>query len=194
MRVSARADVSLTPPRLEVERSAQDAVLGAAAAAVEIVAFGDLRNGRYAAFARTFARVRETFGDRVRIVFKNLPSIDGDSMAAAGAGQCARAQGKFWAFHDVILTIGGPLGPTRLKEAASEAKLDREAFDACLDAAEFRSVVQDAVAEAGRYGIGASPSFLVNGRLAPEPPPFLPPFEFFTRVIEEELAGQRTTR
>ena len=41
--------------------------------------------------------------------------------------------------------------------------------------------------EAIRYGLHVSPSFLVNGRLAPEPPPFLPPFEFFTRLVEEEL-------
>jgi len=36
--------------------------------------------------------------------------------------------------------------------------------------------------------VKASPSFLVNGRLAPEPPPFLPPFDFFKRIIEEELS------
>jgi protein-disulfide isomerase len=193
-RVSARAEVFLTPPRIEVERTPQDAVLGPASAAVEIVAFGDLRNGRYAAFARAFGRVRETFGDRVRLVFKNLPAIDGDSSAAAEAGQCAHAQGKFWPFHDIVLTLPGPLGPTRLKESAGKAGLDRDRFDACVDRGEFRVAIQQAIAEAARYDVQASPSFLVNGRLAPDPPAFLPPFEFFTRLIEEELARQRTVR
>jgi hypothetical protein len=42
--------------------------------------------------------------------------------------------------------------------------------------------------EAERYGIQSSPSFLINGRLAPPPPPFLSPFDFFKRLVEEELA------
>ena len=45
-------------------------------------------------------------------------------------------------------------------------------------------------AEASRYGIASGPAVLVNGRLAPPPPPFLPPFEYFTRLIEEELQRQ----
>ena len=32
--------------------------------------------------------------------------------------------------------------------------------------------------------------FLVNGRLAPTPPPFLMPFDYFKRLIEEELSEQ----
>jgi protein-disulfide isomerase len=51
-------------------------------------------------------------------------------------------------------------------------------------------MVREAVDEATRYGVKSSPSFFVNGRLAPEPPPFLPPFDFFKRIIEEELSRQ----
>ena len=54
----------------------------------------------------------------------------------------------------------------------------------------MRGVVQQALDEARRYGVQTSPSFLINGRLAPDPPPFLPPFDFFKRLIEEELGLQ----
>ena len=190
MRVSTRADVLLPPPRIEVASSDADPSLGPASAAVQIVAFGDLRNGRYAAFAQTFGRVRETFGDRVRVVFKHLPAGDPESLAAAEAAACAQAQaqGKFWAFHDRVIEQSGPLGATRTAELAAAAGLDRAAFEACRDSGRFRRAIHDALEEARRYDVSASPSFLVNGRLAPVPPPFLPPFEFFTRLIEEELA------
>ncbi len=75
----------------------------------------------------------------------------------------------------------------RLRQAAGEAGLDTGRFDACLANGATRRTILDALEEAVRYGLHVSPSFLVNGRLAPEPPPFLPPFEFFTRLIEEEL-------
>ena len=51
-------------------------------------------------------------------------------------------------------------------------------------------VIQQAMQEAGRYGVQSSPNFLVNGRRAPEPPPLVPPLEFLSRIIEEELMRQ----
>jgi protein-disulfide isomerase len=189
MRVSTRADVLLPPPRIEVASSDADPSLGPAAAAVQIVAFGDLRNGCYAvrASVRPGARdLRRPSAGRVQ----HLPAGDPESLAAAEAAACAQAQapGRFWAFHDRVIEQSGPLGATRTAELAAAAGLDRAAFEACRDSGRFRRAIHDAIEEARRYDITGSPSFLVNGRLAPVPPPFLPPFEFFTRLIEEELA------
>jgi predicted DsbA family dithiol-disulfide isomerase len=73
---------------------------------------------------------------------------------------------------------------------ATDIGLNRAAFDPCLDRDEFASQIRQAVGEAERYAVTSSPSFLVNGKLAPAPPSFLPPHEFFTRIIEEELLRQ----
>ena len=40
------------------------------------------------------------------------------------------------------------------------------------------------------HDLPGTPSILVNGRLAPEPPAFLPPFDYLKRLVEEELAAQ----
>ena len=190
MNVSTRVENFLAAPRVVVERTAQDAVLGPATAPVELVAFGDLQNTEYARFARAFGRVRETFGDRLRVVFKNLPTLGPSSVAAAEAAQCALSQGKFWPYHDALLVPPGIVSATQFKRAAGDLSLDATAFDACVDRGAMRSVVQQALDEARRYGLEKSPSFLINGRLAPDPPPFLPPFDFFKRLIEEELGLQ----
>jgi protein-disulfide isomerase len=190
MRLSTRADVLLPPPRIEVVTSDADPSLGPAGAAVQIIAFGDLRNSRYAAFAQAFGRLRETFGNRVRVVFKHLPTVAPESLAASEAAACAQEQGKFWPFHDRVVAESGPLGPTRTAELAAAVGLERAAFDACRETGRFRRAIHEALDEARRYDVSASPSFLVNGRLAPVPPPFLPPFEFFTRLVEEELVSQ----
>ena len=190
MKVSTRAEVFLAAPRVQVDRSAQDPALGPAAAAVEIVAFGDFQSVEYARFAQAFGRVRETFGDRIRLVFKHLPALRPESVAVAEAAACAHAQGKFWAYHDALLAQAGPVDAARLKQVSIDVGLDRPAFDACVDRVEFGSAIRHALDEAERYAIVSSPSFLVNGRLAPTPPSFLPPFEFFKRIIEEELLRQ----
>lgn len=190
IKVSTRVENFLAAPRVPVERTAQDAVAGPASAAVELVAFGDFHNTVYARFAGAFARIMETFGDRLRLVVKNLPTLGDASVAAAEAAQCALAQDKFWPYHDALLKPPGIARADGFKRAASGLGLDTTAFDACLDRGATRDIVRRALDEARRYGLQKSPSFLINGRLAPEPPPFLPPFDFFKRLIEEELGLQ----
>ena len=203
--VSTNAELALDPPRIAVRRTVQDAALGPETAPVELIVFGDFQSAGYARSAAVFGRVRETYGDRVRIVFKHLPppdnpasiqagqaaqcaNLQGRSLRQAGqAAQCANLQGRFWPFHDALLSRPALLDVVRLRQAAGEAGLDVDRFNACLAGGAARRTIMDALEEAIRYGLHTSPSFLVNGRLAPEPPPFLPPFEFFTRLVEEEL-------
>lgn len=186
--ISINANLALDPPRVAVAQSAQDATLGPAAAAVELVVFGDFASPDYGRFAAVFGRIRETWGDRVRLVFKHLPPPDRPAaVEAARAAQCANLQEGFWPFHDALLSRPAVLTAFRLRQAAGEAGLDTARFDACLTDEATRRTILDAIEEALGYGLHQSPSFLVNGRLAPEPPPFLPPFGFFTRLVEEEL-------
>lgn len=192
MKLSTSAEVLLMAPRVEVERSEGDAALGPAAAPVEIVVFGDFESEGYAVLASAFGRVRDMFGERLRLVFKNLPVLGPESQSVAEAAACANAQDRFWPFHDAVVTQPGPFGPSRLKQIARDAKLTADLFDACVDGGQSRAVVRQAVDEAARYGIDTSPSVLVNGRLAPPPPPFLPPFEYLKRLVEEAL--QRLTK
>jgi protein-disulfide isomerase len=190
MKVSTRAEVLLAPPRVEVDRTPQDAALGSDSAPVVLVAFGDLVSASYARFAQAFGKLIETFDGRVRLVFKNLPLVGPSSIAAAEAAQCANTQGRFWQYHNAVVLPPGAVDGVRLKQAAADAGLNRAAFEACVERRRYQPVIKDAIDEATRYGITSVPSFLVNGRLVPEPPPFLPPFDFLKRVVEEELSRQ----
>ena len=189
-KVSTRADILLDPPAVAVEHAADDPVLGPATAPVEVVMFGDFQSPAYARHALTVPRVRDLFGARVRFVFKHFPANDPASIQAAEAAACANLQGKFWPFHDTLLGKAGALDAARFKSVATEVGLDRQRFDACLDGEQTRDRIGLALEETRRYDIPAPGSLLVNGRLAPEPPAFLPPFEFFKRLVEEELARQ----
>ena len=189
-KVSTRADIVLDAPSVTVEHPADDPAIGPATAPVEVVMFGDFQDATYARYALTVPRVRDLFGARVRFVFKHFPANDPASIHAAEAAACANLQGKFWLFHDTLLGKAGALDASRFKSVASDVGLNRPAFDACLDGEQMRERLGQSLEETRRYDIPAAGSLLVNGRLAPEPPAFLPPFEFFKRLVEEELARQ----
>jgi protein-disulfide isomerase len=189
-KVSTRAETLLTGPRVSVARSADDPVLGPDTAPVQLVVFGDFESPAYGQYAAALPRVRDLFGGRLSIVFKHLPLTSSAAFAAAEAAACANQQGKFWAFHDRLLAEAGALDTERYKKVASDVGLDRSGFDACIDGDTMRARVNSAIDEAHRYAIPGSPAFLVNGRLAGDPPSFLPPYEYFKRTIEAELARQ----
>ncbi|MGC4084377.1 MAG: thioredoxin domain-containing protein [Vicinamibacterales bacterium] len=134
--------------------------------------------------------MRELFGARLRVVFKFFPANDAASIASAEAAACANLQGKFWAFHDTLLGAAGALDAARFKKVGADIGVDRPRFDACIDREETRDRIGLALEEVRRYDLPGTPSILVNGVLAPDPPAFLPPFEFFKRLVEEELARQ----
>ena len=88
--VSINAALALDAPRVAVERTPQDARLGPQTAPVELVVFGDFQNADYGRFTAAFGRVRETYGDRVRIVFKHLPPPDRPRRDPGRAGRAVR--------------------------------------------------------------------------------------------------------
>lgn len=189
-KVSTRADILLEAPRVDVARVADDPALGIPVAPVELAMFGDFQSPVYARLAAAVPRMRELFGARVRVVFKQFPANDPASIAAAEAAACANLQGKFWAFHDGLLGEAGELSVARFKQVAARIGVDQAKFDSCLDTEQTRDRIGQSLDEVGRYELPGPGSILVNGRLAPEPPAFLPPFEYLKRLVEEELAAQ----
>jgi len=189
-KVSTRADTLLIAPKVDVEHAADDPAIGPQGAPVEIVLFGDFQSRTYARIALTLPRVRDLFGARVRFVFKHFPANDPTSIAAAEAAACANLQEKFWPFHDTLLGQAGALDRARFTSVATAIGADRTKFDACVDREETRERIGLALEETRRYDLPGPGSILVNGRLAPEPPAFLPTFEYLKRLVEEEVARQ----
>ena len=101
--------------------------------------------------------------------------------------------GKFWAYHDALVAPG-IVNAARLTDSATSAGLNREAFSGRVDRRQFREAIPKALDQPDRYDICANPSFLVNGWLAPPPPPFLAPYDYFKLLIEEELGRLASNR
>lgn len=137
----------------------------------------------------TLRALGERYGDRLRIVFRDLP-IPGTHENAAGAAEaagCAQEQGRFWEMHGALFASQGDLGRDGLRRRAREAGLSLEAFEACLASGRRREEWRDDAAEAARHGVAGTPAFFVNGRLLLG----ARPLEELVRVVEEELSRVR---
>jgi protein-disulfide isomerase len=175
----------LDTPRQQMNLSPDDPTQGSADAPVTLVEYSDFQCPFCAQVVPTLKRVQQTYGDKVRIVWKNFPltAIHPQAFGAAQAGRCAQEQGMFWELHDVLFANQQALQPESLKTHALAAGLDPAAFDACLDSGQHADAVQAQMDIAMALGVVSTPAVFVNGRLVSG----AQPFDAFAKIIDEEL-------
>lgn len=176
------ARVLLEPPRTQV--AATGPSKGPDGAPITIVEFSDFECPFCSRVNPTLAQVQQTYGDKVRIVFRQFPlAIHANAQKAAEASLCAHAQGKFWQMHDLMFTAQRELGVDQLKAKASQLGLDTESFNQCLDSGEYADEVRADMAEGTAAGVSGTPAMFINGI----PISGAVPYEQVSAVIDAEL-------
>ena len=160
------------------------AFLGPADAPVTIVEFTDYQCPYCGMHSReNLSRLMERYQDQIRYVVLNFPitSIHPGAAQAGQAAECAASQGRFWEYHDMLFQNQGSQDNKGLKGMARQVGLDGDAFDICLDSgAQSQRVIEDY--ETGRsYGVRATPTFFINGRMLEG---FLP-FDDFKAIVDQ---------
>ena len=155
-------------------------------APVTIVEFSDFECPYCSRVVPTLEQIIETYGDRVRLVFRQFPlnNIHPNAQKAAEASLCANDQGKFWEMHDLMFKEQKSLELEQLKEKAARLELDVEAFNGCLDSSKYADVVMSDQESASQIGVSGTPALFINGRFLSG----AQPYEQLSAVIDEELA------
>jgi protein-disulfide isomerase len=176
-------------PRNTIEVTADDPSIGSASAPVTLVEFSDFQCPFCQRVAPTLKQVKEKYGDKVRVVWKDFPltQIHPQAFKAGEAAHCAADQGKFWEYHDRLFANQQALQPNDLKKHATDLGLDATAFASCLDTSKYGERVRDGVAEGSRLGVNSTPTIYINGRVLSG----AQPFETFVSVIDEELSKSK---
>jgi protein-disulfide isomerase len=183
LRGKAGVRVLLEPLRVAVQPGA-GAARGPVGARVTIVEFSDFQCPYCARVRPTIDRLQLTYGDRIRMVYRDFPlPMHPQAAKAAEAGACAREQGKFWEMHDRIFENQARLQVSDLKRYAGELGLELPAFEQCLDSGRHAADWKRDLEEGARYGVSATPAFFINGR----PLVGALPFESFAQIIDDEL-------
>jgi protein-disulfide isomerase len=173
----------LEPWRTEVAEGGGPA-MGPDTAPVTIIEFSDFQCPYCQRLAPTIDKIKEDYGDQVRVVFRQFPlPIHDNAQKAAEASLCANEEGKFWEMHDAMFANIRALGVDQLKQKAAELGLNAETFADCLDSGKFADQVATDLSDGRAAGVSGTPAMFVNGR-------FLSgavPYDQIAAVIDEEL-------
>jgi protein-disulfide isomerase len=177
--------VLLDPPRQTIELTQHDPASGPADAPVTIVEFSDFQCPYCSRVNPTLTKLKATYGDKIRIVFKDFPLPNhAQAPKAAEAGHCAGEQNKYWEMHDRMFANQQALQVPQLKEHATALGLEMPKFNECLDSGKYADAVKTDLAYGETLGVSSTPTLFVNGR----PVVGAQPYEYFQSVIDEELA------
>jgi protein-disulfide isomerase len=192
----AGAAINLSPNSL-IQSGAP--LLGKPTAPITIVEFGDFQCEFCDRFAKqTEPKINSTYIEtgKVNMIFKNFVTHGPDSLTAAMAAQCAKDQGKFWSFYDILYKNQGPensgwANADNLKKFALQISgLDKQKFNSCLDSAKYKSLVDRDNALAISSGFQGTPTFVIEKSDGSKAEKLLGayPFPSFQAIIDKKLS------
>ena len=158
-------------------------------APVTVVEFSDYQCPFCGRVTPTLKRLRDTYGDRLRIIWKDFPlrDIHPNASKAAEAAHCAGEQGKYWEYHDKLFASQSALAPDSLKEHAASLGIDPAAFSACLESSRYAARILQGIEEGRTLGIDSTPTLFINGRKIDGA--LERPYYDYALVLEQERGG-----
>ncbi len=165
---SAHPVTGPTPPPL-----AAALTLGRPNAPVTIVEFGDYQCTNCGVFARDTepSLIRKYVNTGVvRLLWRDFPWVDAQSVRAAVAARAAGMQGKFWAYHDYLFAHqfpdehSGLVTDAYLRSVARRLGLNVTLFNRDLTSPALTTAVRADRAFGQQLGVPGTPAFLIGGR------------------------------
>ena len=160
-------------------------ILGSETATVTIVEWSDFQCPFCGRVSPTLEKIREEYGDQVRLAFKHLPlAIHPQAKAAHAAAEAAHRQGKFWEMHDLIFTNQRDLKVETLEGYAASIDLDMDQYRRDVSAKDVLDRISEDMEQAQSLGVTGTPSFFINGKFLSG----AQPYAIFKRSIDAALA------
>jgi len=183
------------PPNPGIPGAEPAHTLGPTTAPVHIEEFGDFECPPCGVFHPILDQMREEFGDKLHITFREFPLVPTHqhALAAASAAEAAGLQGKFWEMHKLLYDR-----QQKWKEEfdvrpvfegyAKEIGLDVERFKRDVGS----DLVQQRIFQDGKrghsLGVKGTPTVFMNGR---EVPFDQLPAESFRLVIQKQIEAAK---
>jgi protein-disulfide isomerase len=169
----AAAPAAAPAGKVAIDVRPDDPAKGSPKAPVTLVLFSDFQCPYCSRVEPTLKQVEQTYGDKVRIVWKHLPlPFHPNALPAAEAAEAAREQGKFWPMHEKLFAGQRELSPAAYEKWAKEIGLDLGRFKASVAAGRNKARIQEDAAQAGRVGATGTPTMYVNGEKVEGAVPF----------------------
>jgi protein-disulfide isomerase len=161
-------------------------VRGTQSALVTIVEFADFECPFCRRADATIESLRQTYGDKIRFVWKNYPlSFHPHARSAANLAlevRAAKGDAAFWRVHDDLIKATS-LEDDSLADIGKKAGLTDRQIASAKSANAYQGVIDDDYELAEDVGVRGAPHFLINGRKLVG----AQPIDKFTHIIDQEL-------
>jgi protein-disulfide isomerase len=158
-------------------------VRGPADAPVTIVMFSDFECSFCDEAFHTVSELQAEYPQKIRFVYKALPlDRHENALEAALVGHSAKAQGKFWEFHDLVFS-GQGIDPETIDAYVREVGLDVARVERELESLAYAPDLRRDMRVAKRLKLTSTPVFFINGRMLPG----ARPKHIFRHFIDQEL-------
>lgn len=164
-----------------------DAIKGNPDAKITIIEFSDYQCPYCAKAEATLKKIAENYSDKVRFVYRDFPlDFHDNAQKAAEATECAKEQGRFWEYHDLLFAKQDKWSEDskEFKKYAKDLGLNESQFAQCLDSGKYKEEVKKDLSDGEAVGVSGTPAFFINGRKLVG----AQPYEEFKNIIDDELA------
>ena len=130
-----------------------------------LVEYGDYECPHCGAAHPVVKALKAVMEDALRFVYGHFPltQIHPHAFLAAQSAECAGAQRKDWAMHDMLFAHQDALEVPDLVQYAMASRLDVERFEQDLASQRFVPKVQQDFRGGVRSGVNGTPTFFING-------------------------------
>ncbi len=159
---------------------------GSDRASVTICTFFEYRCPHCAQLEPLLQQVLGQYMDKVKIVFKYLPS-EGDALSfkVAAAAFAAREQNKFMEYHEGLFASTDKLDDLKLQALAAELGLDMKKFNIDMQSPSVQGIINRDIGEAVKAEVSGIPAVFINGKRLENHT-----LEGFQQMIDAELNKQ----
>ncbi len=187
LRAAAELDLRMPYPdlpRVDVEITSDDPIIGAADAPITIVQFAEYQCYYCNKANPTIKRLVEAYPGRVKVVFKDFP-LTGHTRAipAAVAAHCAGEQDHFWEMSDVMLANQQALTDADFKLYAKDLEIEVGKFEKCRNSGRYEPTILADMRVGRDAGVKATPTFFINGLVLSG----AQPYDRFAAIVDREL-------
>jgi protein-disulfide isomerase len=171
-------------------------ILGSIDAPITLVEFGDYQcHFCNVFFHSTENKILQKYVEtgKVKMIFKDFNIIGPDSVNASHGAHCAKDQGLFWEYHDILYSNwtgenNGWASSENLLKFAQEINLNVDQWSECMVNGDNSQIILSSNENARSLELTGTPAFFVIGPDGKTTRLFgAQPFETFENIFEVEL-------
>lgn len=103
----------------------------------------------------------------VKIIFMDMPILGPSSLEAAKWALASQVQGKYFEYHQALMSHAGEKNEDVFKKLAKDVGLDVTKLEKDKDNEDITKTLDDNIAQAQEIGIRGTPGFIIAGQLYP---------------------------